>query len=107
MADMLTIDEEVEYGVFNLDRTPDALFTYFGLRTANKILTKFLEFVDEFDEHGYQDSFRIRIVKDGERMFDNAEWYQDLITCCGSCDKQFTLDFLPNYVLEFGCNFGH
>jgi len=104
---LLTIEQELEFGVFNLDNSAEGLFNYFGLRKGTKILTEFFNFVDEFKDHGCQDSFRIRIISDCIQKYDNRKLYRELVTCCGSCDRAVELDFLHDTILEFGCNFGH
>lgn len=83
------------------------LHKFFNLREATTILTKFQEFVGEFDRDNYQDSFRIRMVSCGDEVYNNEEEYGKLITCCGHTDRIVTIDSIEDVVFEFGCNYGH
>lgn len=99
--DFVTVfDLESDEGLNNLRK-------FFGLKRMNTILSKFFEFVSEFDDDNYQDSFRIRIVSMYNDVFNNKDEYKKLITCCGSTDREYTIDDIPDVVFEFGCNYGH
>lgn len=95
--------------VFAVDTTQGVqdLFGYFGFEGAVDILCAFKAFVSEFDDHGCQDSYRIRIVRIYDKDINNKTEYNALATCCGSTDREVELSTIPDYVLEFGCNYGH
>lgn len=95
--------------VFNLetDEGLNNLRKFFGLKKLTIILSKFFEFVAEFDEDNYQDSFRIRIVSCFNEVYDNEAEYKKLVTCCGYTDRIVTIDSIKGVVFEFGCNYGH
>jgi hypothetical protein len=95
--------------VFDLSSTEGLanLRKFFNLRSVINILTKFHEFVDEFDQDNYQDSFRIRVVSCWGEVYDNEDEYKKLMTCCGQTDRIVTIDSIENIVFEFGCNYGH
>jgi hypothetical protein len=111
--------------VFDISREGffDPLCSHVGLASANKLVSAVLEYANEFEDHGCQDSFRARIVgfldscsddvakTEGfiesvikVNEFNNETEYNSLVTCCGSSDKFIVID---DILFEIGCNFGH
>lgn len=94
--------------VYDLSKDIGELNDYFGSYRSMEILSKCYEIINQFNDEGCQDSFRLRLVAlDGER-FQNEEAiieaYNSLKTCCGSYDIMLEIN---GATFEFGLNYGH
>lgn len=96
-----------------------SLFVWFGRDVSFKLLSKFWSMVEEYNEHGCQDCFRVRYIGFTWDVFLNEDEkissivksstvsrseYEKLIGCCGQEDRFILID---DHLFEIGCNYGH